>query len=134
MVDPLNYRFLVKVYVQDATSETKFVIFDYEGNKFFKLSASQLYEQNGKSHNTTPELMMQLLADRELNFKIKLPSYISAYPQTEYTVSRILDEQLTPPSPTKQVCTNYLYDTSSHSIKNFHIIIALIHSSIIVGN
>ncbi|CAN0881485.1 hypothetical protein LINGRAHAP2_LOCUS14266 [Linum grandiflorum] len=60
----LNFMgFLVKVNVQDATVETKFVIFDYEGNIFFKLSASELYDHNGNSHNTTPELMVQLLVD-----------------------------------------------------------------------
>ncbi|CAN0826524.1 hypothetical protein LINGRAPRIM_LOCUS2281 [Linum grandiflorum] len=99
----LNFmRFLLKVNVQDATAETKFVIFDYEGNRFFKLSASQLYDQNGNSYNTTPELMVQLLVDQELKFQIKIPSYISAYPQTEYTVSRILNDQLTTPSQSQK--------------------------------
>ncbi|CAN1823069.1 hypothetical protein LINPERHAP1_LOCUS30220 [Linum perenne] len=64
------------------------IIFDYEGHRFFKTDADNLYAASGETRQTPPNFVMQLIG-QEMKFQIKFPSYLTI-PLTEYPVYRIL--------------------------------------------
>ncbi|CAN1181429.1 Replication protein A 70 kDa DNA-binding subunit C [Linum perenne] len=81
-------RFRVRLQVEDNTADSELIIFDYEGQRFFKTDADNLYATSGETRQTPPNFVMQLIG-QEMKFQIKFPSYLTI-PLTEYPVYRIL--------------------------------------------
>ncbi|CAI0400110.1 unnamed protein product [Linum tenue] len=83
-----GYR--VQLEVQSDLKSAVFVLFEYEGKRYFGLSGHELFLKNGQNGDLPPDELLQLVGVTK-RFHVKFKINLFADSQADFTVLRILE-------------------------------------------
>ncbi|CAI0531810.1 unnamed protein product [Linum tenue] len=84
----IEYR--VQLEVQSDLKSAVFVLFEYEGKRYFGLSGHELFQKNGQNDDLPPDELLQLVGLTK-KFHVKFKINLFADSQADFTVLRILE-------------------------------------------
>ncbi|CAI0559008.1 unnamed protein product [Linum tenue] len=91
-------RYRVQLEVQSDLKSAVFVLFEYEGKRYFGLSGHELFQKNGQNGDLPPDELLQLVGLTK-KFHVKFKINLFADSQADFTVLRILE-----PAPKSLSC------------------------------
>ncbi|CAI0530646.1 unnamed protein product [Linum tenue] len=83
-------RYRVQLEVQSDLKSAVFVLFEYEGKRYFGLSGHELFQKNGQNDDLPPDELLQLVGLTK-KFHVKFKINLFADSQADFTVLRILE-------------------------------------------
>ncbi|CAL1407146.1 unnamed protein product [Linum trigynum] len=83
-------KYRVQLEVQSDLKSAVFVLFEYEGKRYFGLSGHELFLKNGQNGDLPPDELLQLVGLTK-KFHVKFKINLFADSQADFTVLRILE-------------------------------------------
>ncbi|CAI0559009.1 unnamed protein product [Linum tenue] len=85
-------KYRVQLEVQSDLKSAVFVLFEYEGKRYFGLSGHELFQKNGQNGDLPPDELLQLVGLTK-KFHVKFKINLFADSQADFTVLRILEQR-----------------------------------------
>ncbi|CAL1401736.1 unnamed protein product [Linum trigynum] len=83
-------KYCVQLEVQSDLKSAVFVLFEYEGKRYFGLTGHELFQKYGHNGDLPPDELLQLVGLTK-KFHVKFKINLFADSQADFTVPRILE-------------------------------------------